>query len=133
MSYNIKDEMAKASRTTVYGSIDTANEPRGYIRANSNRQAADVAIARLKQLSEGAEEHNGIPPNTKITALHFKKAIQDFGETQKALSLSGNDDGAKLASQAFNILVQAYIDHTDDVDVYRAMPEETILNLDTLG
>lgn len=133
MTYNLKDEMAKAARVTIYGSIDLANEQRGYIRANSSPKAANIAIARLKQLSEGFEASKGIPANTKITGLHFKKAINDFSETRDALRRSGNNDGAELANQAFSILVQAYMDSTNDRDVYRAMPEETILDLNSLG
>lgn len=130
---DVKAEMAKAARQTVYGSIDLAGERRGYIRANASAKAADLAIARLRQLSEGAEAGKGIPGNSKITALHFKKAIQDFSDTSDTLNKNGNKEGAQLASDTFNILVQAYLNSTGDRDVYRAMPEGTTLDLDTLG
>lgn len=133
MSYNIKHALEKAAKQTVYGSIGIADDKRGYIRANASPDAANLAVARLRQLSEGAEEAQGIPASTSISALHFKKAIQDFGETGKALHEKGDQDGAKLADDAFGILVSAYINATGDRDVYRAMPQETILELDTLS
>lgn len=134
-TYNLRDEMAKAARTVVYGNIDLANDPRGYIRANSHRDAADAAIGRLKQLSEGADKDiAGMHRKSQsITALHFKKAIEDFSVTANSLHNAGDERNAQIARKAFEILVKTYINSTDDVDVYRALPKGEILDIGGLG
>jgi hypothetical protein len=113
MIIDIKAELAKASKYTVYGNIGLASAPRGYIRANSSPEAADLALGRLKELSKDGP----------VTALHFKQAIQDFSEASQRHYASKNKELGNKASAAFNILVQSYIDATGDRDVYRALPE----------
>ena len=119
MIIDVKAELAKASKRTVYGNMELAGAPRGYIRANSSPDAAALALGRLQELAQ----------NGPVSALHFKQAINDFGEASQAQFAKGNKELCSKASAAFNILVQTYIEATGDVDVYRVLPEAQAIDL----
>lgn len=113
MIIDVKAELAKASKRTVYGNMELAGAPRGYIRANSSPDTAVLALGRLKELAKDGP----------VSGLHFKQAIQDFGKASQTHFANGNKELGNKASAAFNILVQSYIEATGDVDVYRVLPE----------
>ncbi|MCD8497953.1 MAG: hypothetical protein LRY54_03495 [Alphaproteobacteria bacterium] len=118
--FDLKEELKKAARQTIFGNIELASAPRGYMRANNAPNIADAALKRLGELS-------GQGP---VSALHFKQAIVDFSTTQNAFHKAGNAHGATLAGAAHNALVEAYIEKTGDDDVYRALPREgTVLEM----
>ncbi len=120
MTYiNVKAELAKAARQKVYGDIELAGDPRGYIKSNTSPETAERALEHLASLSKDGP----------VTALHFKQAIQDFGKASKEYHAAGEKNLAKKAGDAFEILVKSYIHATGDADVYRAMPEPSPLDI----
>lgn len=119
MKIDIKAELTKAARQKVYGSIGLAGDPRGYIRSNATPDTADLALDHLKRLSKDGP----------VSALHFKQAIQDFGEASKKHHAAGNKALGNKATAAFTILVKTYIYATGDTDVYRAMPEAQSIDI----
>lgn len=119
MIIDVKSELAKAARQTVYGSIGLAGDPGGYIKSNAAPETAARALEHLENLSKDGP----------VSALHFKQAIQDFGEASKAYQAAGNQDMANKATAAFDILVKSYIHATGDADIYKAMPEAQSLDM----
>ena len=119
MIIDVRAELENAANKTVYGNIGLASDPRGYISANSSPDTAKRALDHLEQLSDGGA----------VTALHFKQAIQDFREASQSLYRAGKTELGDKASNAFNILVETYINATGDVDVYRALPDAQTLEI----
>lgn len=116
---NVRADLAKAARKKVYESIELAGNSRGYIKSNASPETAERVLEHLESLSKGGP----------ISALHFKQAIQDFGEASKTHAAAGDTELANKASAAFDILVKSYIHATGDADVYKAMPEPSPLDI----
>lgn len=112
--FDLQAELRKAAGETVFGNIDLAAAPRGYIRANNAPHIADAALKRLGELA-------GKGP---VSTLHFKQAIVDFSATKDAFARAGNARSAGIASAAHDALVNVYIDKTGDRDIYQILPRE---------
>ena len=83
-----------------------------------NPEITPLAVKHLTELAGG--------PDRQILAGHFRQAIADLGLTAK----DADKHNFKALDQAFSTTVRAYINSTNDADVYAGLPQGQTLEFD---
>lgn len=112
-----KAAFAQAKKKIIFDDPSLLDRALGHTH---DREARDTALkAVTAQLGDG--EH-------KVTQYHIKQAISDLSDSGDYHQGEGDPKQAELCRKGFSALTQAYINVTNDVDVFRALPKARMLD-----
>jgi hypothetical protein len=111
---NVEGITAKATRETVFCGMDV------FDRAVSGHGVGGDAASLLKQ---SVRDQVGDTP--KVTAQDLKQVISNLGDEHRK-------SGGLVVDKAFSAATQIYINRTNDVDVFQALPKPERLNVPSL-
>lgn len=106
-TYNVTAELNKASTIQIFSSLQTLEDPRGYLSRNHGA-VKDLVIGRIRTLA-------GEGP---VTALHIFQAEADFMETARQRSNTPRPGKEKEDQQAAKTFQKAHTALWETVDFY---------------
>lgn len=111
---NVEGIAAKAKRNTVFFEMEA------FDRAVSGHGVGRDAASLLKQ-----SVRDQVGDTQSVTAQDLKQVISNLGDEH-------SKSGGGVVDKAFSAATQIYINRTNDVDVFQALPKPKALNVPSL-